>query len=248
MENLMLVSSLTDSSFNDAADSMPTDSVYEVTQMFLGQPVANMTTLFMLLAHFVINMLFITIIVQCFYYPKSKRRDYYFTYELIAVCIFMLIFLMGGVKMKVGVALGLFAIFGIIRYRTESVPIREMTYLFLIIALSALNGLSSSLSWAEILLANLLVMGAVWFCESRRLATHYSCKFVKYDNIDLIVPERLQEMIQDLEKRIGLKVARVEIGSVDLLKDCALIKIYYQDDAVIENTADSLTDMPKMYE
>ena len=244
----MLVSTLTDNSLGDAADSMPTDSISAATQMFLGQPVANIPALLMLLAHFVLNMLVVTILVQCLYYPKSKRRDYYFTYELISVCIFMLIFLMGGVKMKVGVALGLFAIFGIIRYRTESVPIREMTYLFLVIALSALNGLSSSLSWAEVVLANLLVMIAVWFCESRRLVAHYSCKYVKYDNINLILPEKRDEMIADLQKRIGLKIYRVEIGSIDLLKDCALIKVYYEDDAIVENTAESLADLPKMYD
>jgi hypothetical protein len=248
MENLMLVSTLTDNSLSDAADSMPTDSICAATHMFLGQPIVNVSALLMLLTHFALNMLVVTLIVQCFYYPKSKRRDYYFTYELISVCIFMLIFLMGGVKMKVGVALGLFAIFGIIRYRTESVPIREMTYLFLVIALSALNGLSLSLSWAEIVGANLLVIIAVWICESRRLVTHYSCKFVKYDNIDLILPEKRDEMIADLQKRIGLKIYRVEVGSIDLLKDCALIKVYYEDNAIMENTAESLTNLPKMYD
>lgn len=232
-------------------DELLSDSVDVATQqipMFLGQPVANMTALWFLLLHFILSMAVVTLIVQCFYYPKSKRRDYYFTYELISVCIFMLIFLMGGVKMKVGVALGLFAIFGIIRYRTESVPIREMTYLFLVIALSALNGLSSSLSWAEIVAADMLVVIAVWICESKRLVAHYSCKYVKYDNINLILPEKRQEMIEDLERRIGLKIYRVEVGSIDLLKDCALVKVYYEDHEITENSVDRETKLPRMYE
>lgn|SRR5574344_704657 len=217
--------------------------------MFLGQPIMNVPGILMLLVHFLLNMAVIFVIVHCLYYPKSRRRDYYFTYMLIAVCIFMLIFLMGGVKMKVGVALGLFAIFGIIRYRTESVPIREMTYLFLVIALSALNGLSSSLSWIEIVVADVLVIIAVWICESHKLVSHnLACKFVKYDNINLILPEKRDEMIADLEKRTGLKISRVEIGSIDLLKDAALIKIFYENNEDIENSIDATSKMPKIYE
>ena len=104
-----------------------------------------------LLVRFLLNTVVIGLIVRVFYYPKSKRRDYFFTFLLIAISVFLLIFLMGGVKLKIGFALGLFAIFGIIRYRTESVPIREMTYLFLIIAVSAINGLATSISYAELL-------------------------------------------------------------------------------------------------
>ena len=103
-----------------------------------------------LLLRFLLNVVVISFIVRVFYYPKSKRRDYFVTFILIAISIFLIIYLMGGVKLKTGVALGLFAIFGIIRYRTESVPIREMTYLFLIIAVSTINALDSSISYVEL--------------------------------------------------------------------------------------------------
>lgn|SRR5574344_176835 len=232
-------------------DELANDSIDMVTQAssyFLGQPVFNFSALYLLLAHFVVTMAVVMVIVHFMYYPKSKRRDYYFTYVLISVCIFMLIFLMGGVKMKVGVALGLFAIFGIIRYRTESVPIREMTYLFLVIALSALNGLSSSLSWVEILSANVLTILAVWLCESHKFASNYSCKYVKYDNINLILPAKRQEMMEDLKNRTGLKIYRVEVGSIDFLKDCALVKIYYEDNDHVENSVDNEYKLPKMYD
>ena len=148
-----------------------------------------------------INVVTIGIIVHAFYYPKAKRRDYYFTFSIIGVSIFMLIYLMGGVKLKIGFALGLFAIFGIIKYRTEQVPIREMTYMFVIIAVAAINGLATSVSYFEL------------------LGTHL---------IFIIAHGREDELKADLEKRLGLKIIRVEVGNVDFLKDSAIIKIYYE--------------------
>lgn len=214
----------------------------------LGQPLMDMNGLSLLLTHFVINILMTFVIVQYLYYPKSRRRDYYFTFILMSMCIFMLVFLLSGVKMKVGVALSLFAIFGIIRYRTEGIPIREMTYLFVVITLSAVNGLSSTLSWVEIAAANLLILIAVALIESYKLVGHYSTKYVKYDNISLILPSRREEMIADLEKRTGLNIKRVEIGSIDFLVDSALVKVYYEDNAEEHDGAEGLTKLPKLYE
>ena len=160
-----------------------------------------------------INVVTIGIIVHAFYYPKAKRRDYYFTFSIIGVSIFMLIYLMGGVKLKIGFALGLFAIFGIIKYRTEQVPIREMTYMFVIIAVAAINGLATSVSYFELLGTNLIFIIA---------------KLIKYDNVKLVAHGREDELKADLEKRLGLKIIRVEVGNVDFLKDSAIIKIYYE--------------------
>ena len=201
-----------------------------------------------LLIRFLLNMAVVLVLIHFFYYPKSRRRDYCFTFTLIAVSIFLLIFLMGGVKLKIGFALGLFAIFGIIRYRTESVPIREMTYLFLIIALSAINGLAGSVSYAEIAATNLLFIFATWLCESNRWLKHVSCKFIKYDKIELIKPERYNDMLADLKARTGLDILRVEVGSIDFLKDAALVKIYYEDDGIELNCTDTVTKLPKEYE
>ncbi len=113
-------------------------------------PVANAGDMGALLLRFLFNSVFIWIIIQKLYYPKSQRRDYYFTFALISVSIFFLIYLLGSVKIKVGFALGLFAIFGIIRYRTESMSVREMTYLFVIIAVSVINALAVTLSYGEL--------------------------------------------------------------------------------------------------
>ena len=198
-----------------------------------------------LLIRFVLNTLVIGIIVRGFYYPKSKRRDYFFTFLLIAISVFLLIFLMGGVKLKIGFALGLFAIFGIIRYRTESVPIREMTYLFLIIAVSAINGLATSISYVELLATNLLFIGSIWACESNHWVKHVASKLVMYDNVALITPDKEAELIEDLKKRTGLDILRVEVGAIDFSKDTAMVKIYYEPLTNEVNSINHVGRLPK---
>ena len=193
---------------------------------------------------FFLNLAVCWIIVGVFYYRKSRRRDYFFTFMVFSTAMLMLLYIMGNVEVGVGLTLGLFAIFGVIRYRTETVPIREMTYLFVIIALAAMNGLAPLYRLAEAtgahphyaldrgallvtLLSNLLVVALIWVLESEKLLHHTSTKLVLYDRIDLIVPERRAELIEDLEKRVGVKVDNVEIGHVDFLRDAAFIKIFY---------------------
>ena len=175
-----------------------------------------------------INVVTIGIIVHAFYYPKAKRRDYYFTFSIIGVSIFLLIYLMGGVKLKIGFALGLFAIFGIIKYRTEQVPIREMTYMFVIIAVAAINGLATSVSYFELLGTNLIFIIALAICENTKWMKHVPSKLIKYDNVKLVAHGKEDELKADLEKRLGLKIIRIEVGNVDFLKDSAIIKIYYE--------------------
>jgi len=194
---------------------------------------------------FVINLLICWILVQFFYYKKSRRRDYYFTFMVFSSAMLTLLYIMGNVDVGVGLTLGLFAIFGVIRYRTETVPIREMTYLFVIIALAAVNGLAPlytvvgvstptphyALSWGNVgvmALVNLVIVVLVWVLESENFVKHTTTKLVLYDRIELIVPEKREELIEDLQKRLGVKVDNVEIGHVDFLKDSAFIKVYYR--------------------
>ena len=182
-----------------------------------------------LLIAFLINLVSIMIVVRGLYYPKCKRGEFFFTYILIAISTFMLIYVLGDVKLKAGIALGLFAIFSIIRYRTEQVAIREMTYLFIIIAISAINGLTvSELSYGEVLIINALFIISIWLCESKLFLNHYSYKVIKYDNVNLISEDKREELIADLEKRTGLKIEKVEVGSIDFLKDAAIVKMYYR--------------------
>ena len=205
-----------------------------------------------LLLAFLINLVAIMIIVRWLYYPKCKRGEFFFTYILIAISTFMLIYVLGDVKLKAGIALGLFAMFSIIRYRTEQIAIREMTYLFIIIALSAINGLTiSELSLGEVIVINALFILAIIICESKLLISHYSYKVIKYDNIGLITPDKRNELIADLEKRTGLKVIKVEVGAIDFLKDAAIVKMYYKSSEAnnsVDTTLKTPTDEYKLKE
>lgn len=192
---------------------------------------------------FFLNFVVVGALIHLFYYPKSKRRDYYFTFMLVNICIFVLIFLLGGVKIKVGFALGIFAIFGIIRYRTETLPVREMTYLFAITALSVINALAP-LSWTLVIIDTIILL-VTWILESEKWLEHTSCKLVLYDKIDLIVPEKYEEMLADLKKRTGLNIVRVEVGHVDFLKDAAMLKVYYESPERQVNSVDKLVKFPK---
>ena len=197
-----------------------------------------------LLLAFLINLIAILIVVRCLYYPKCKRGEFFFTYVLIAISTFMLIYVLGDVKLKAGIALGLFAIFSIIRYRTEQIAIREMTYLFIIIALSAINGLTiSELSIGEVIIINILFILTTWVCETKLLISHYSYKVIKYDNVNLITPDKREELIADLEKRTGLKVIKVEVGAIDFLKDAAIVKMYYKSNEA-NNSVDTTLKTP----
>lgn len=199
-----------------------------------------------MVGRFAFNTLMVWIMIHRLYYPKSKRRDYYFTFMLISISIFMMLYLLGGVKLKVGFALGLFAIFGIIRYRTESMPVREMTYLFSIISMSVINALSVTISYAELLFCNLIFLTAVWLFESYILLKHVSSKLIQYDRIALITPDKREELLEDLRQRTGLKILKVEIGALDFLRDMAIIKIYYEDNEYENNSEISnITKIPK---
>ena len=178
-----------------------------------------------------INLITVWVVVHFFYYPKGRRRDYYFTFIMLSVSIFMLIALLlqDSADMGIGAALGLFAIFGIIRYRTESVPIREMTYLFFLVALSVLNGKSDNLTLLEQIIVNAAFVVCVWICENFLTHSNEGCKFVKYDNIELIKPKRYDELKADLEERLGLKIIRVEVGAVDFLTDMTMLRVFYLD-------------------
>ena len=132
-------------------------------------------------------------------------------------------------KVKIGFALGLFAIFGILRYRTETIPVREMTYMFSVICLSVINALADSMSFAELAVPNLSIAVLIWLFETFVLRANLASKLILYDRIDLITPERREELLEDLHKRLGLKITKVKVGSVDFLKDTAILKIEYEN-------------------
>ena len=183
---------------------------------------------YLLLLRLTINMVFITILIRFLYYEKTKRKDYLFTYYLIGTITFFLCFGLKKLDIDTGMGLGLFAIFGIIRYRTDAIEIKEMTYLFLIIGLSVVNALASNkLSIAEMALINVFMVILTYILEFVWLMKHETRKTITYERIDLIKPESAEEMKKDLEKRTGLNLNRIEIGKIDFLNDTAQVRVYY---------------------
>lgn len=204
---------------------------------FFNMKLINVSDFFELVVRFFFNLLILFILVRTLYFSKTKRKDYLFTYYLIGSVVFLICFMLSSVKLQLGFALGLFAIFGIIRYRTTQISIREMTYLFVVISLSVINALiNKKVSYAEALFANLIILGLVCVIEKVINYRHESVKLIYYDKIDLIVPEKKDELIADLKKRTGLEIHRIEIGRINFLQDSARIMVYYYADCI--NSAD----------
>ena len=180
------------------------------------------------------------IIVNFLYFKKAKRRDFFFTFMIISVAIFFLVYLMMGMdrgKATMGVGLGLFGIFSIMRYRTDAMPVREMTYLFVVVCLSVVHAMADTLGvnaagvlvgtpLVELLVIDVIVILSIVIFE-RSLKVQAS-KLVQYDRIDLIKPERREELKADLEARLGLKVVSVRVGAVDFLRDMTVLRVYYE--------------------
>ncbi|MBP3763281.1 MAG: DUF4956 domain-containing protein [Bacteroidales bacterium] len=208
---------------------------------FLGIPLFDGPNLWNLLLRFAFNLLVCWVITHCFYYRKSRRRDYYFTFLLFSVVIYLLLFSLQNLSIEIGFALGLFAIFGMIRYRTTTVPVREMTYLFVIIGVSIINGFSMASSYATLLAANLLVILVCWLLESLGLGQREATKIILYEKIDLIHPDRRSELLADLRRRTGLDILGVQVGSINFLKDTAYLKVTYRPDDELPNDIDMVT-------
>lgn len=194
---------------------------------------------------FLFNLLVTWLIVYCIYYRFSRRRDYYVTYMLFSSGMFVLLWLMQILDIQTGFVLGLFAIFGMIRYRTETVPIREMNYMFLIIAVSVINSLSlkaDGLAWYLLIFANVVIILLALGFEAWQVRKRTSTKIILYEKIENIKPANRAALIADLEERTGLKVLDVEIGHIDFLRDVAYIKVTYPlEKGKVSNSIDQIT-------
>ena len=185
--------------------------------------------------NFLISTVMVWIMVHFLYYGKSKRRDFYFTFMLIGIVIYFLVYFMIFVledlkgKTGIGIGIGLFGIFSIMRYRTDAMPVREMTYLFSIICMAVINALGTEISLIEMLIPNVIIVGAVALCEAFLLRSKQATKLIQYDRVALIKPECREQLKADLEERTGLTIDNLEVGAIDYLRDTAIIKIYYHD-------------------
>jgi hypothetical protein len=223
------------------------DQLMEVTQEDKFKPlggvkIVDWEDLLGMVIRLSLHLAFIFLLVRVIYYPIAKRKDFLFTYFLFSISIFLMCFLLESVKLEMGFALGLFAVFGIIRYRTDAIPIKEMTYLFIIIGMSVMNALiNKKISLAELTFANLSIIALTYGLEKVWLLRHESQKIIVYERIDLIVASKRAEMILDIETRTGIKINRIEIGKLDFLRDTALVKIYFYEDQQPGQMDESLT-------
>ena len=182
-----------------------------------------------MIIRFLLNLFFLTAVVKFIYYKRSQKKEYLFTFYLIGIVVFFLCFTLKKYELDLGMALGLFAIFGILRYRTLPLEVREMTYLFVVIGIAVMNGLSNKkMSYAEIIAANSIIVLALYVLERYWAKTEVFSKEVLYETIENIRPENHEKLKEDLEKRLGVTVTNFEIGNVNFLRDVAKITVHYK--------------------
>ena len=225
---MILETSILADSLSNAAFDLSGLEVWEEQTRFLGIKLINTIDLLELLLRFVFNTLVVILVVQKLYARNSRRRDFYFSYLAISVIVFLMCFLLNNVKLELGFALGLFAIFGIIRYRTDTIPIKEMTYLFIVIGISVLNALSNKkVSYTELVFTNSAILLGLWILEKRlELKQEGSMKLV-YENIDNIHLDKQELLLEDLKARTGIEIKRYEISKIDFLRDIAELTLYF---------------------
>lgn len=195
---------------------------------FFDIKLMNAEDFWQLVFRFAFNLLVTFVIVFFIYAKNSRRKDFYFSYFAIGTTIFTLCFLLESVKLELGFALGLFAIFGIIRYRTDTIPIKEMTYLFVIIGISVINALSGKkVSYIELIFVNLAIIATMWILEKILMLRQEVCLNITYEKIENIHLKNKDELLKDLEERTGVKVKRVEIQEINFMRDVAKIKIFH---------------------
>lgn len=181
-----------------------------------------------LVFRFGLNLLITFIIVYMLYAKRSRRKDFIFSYFAISVTVFTLCFLLESVKLELGFALGLFAIFGIIRYRTDAIPIKEMTYLFVVIGISVINALSNKkVSYTELLFTNMIIVATMWALEKILNLRQEELLLITYEKVENLHTIKKEELIRDLEERTGLRIKRIEIQEINFLRDIAKINVFH---------------------
>lgn len=184
-----------------------------------------------LVSKFALDAIVVFVLIRLIYYPVHRKKENLFTYFVFNLLIFFLCILMNNVKLSIGFGFGLFAIFSVIRYRTEQVEIKDMTYLFAVITIAVINSLAGKkISWAELIFANGMILLLVYLLEQVWLTRHEAMRQLVYERIELIKPAQRAALYADLEARLGIRVSRVEVGRIDLLRDTAQLRVFYFED------------------
>jgi hypothetical protein len=189
---------------------------------------------------FALNALVIFLLVRIIYYPRHRNKDFLFSFFLFNIINFIICYLLSSATIKIGFAFGLFAIFSIIRYRSVSVPIREMAYLLTSVTIGILNALSSlDTGLPELLISNGVLLLLTFVLDRKVTLPHENSQMVIYEKIELIKPENRNQLIEDLKLRTGLPIHRIEIGRIDLMRDSAKIRIFYLSEESQSSSFDS---------
>jgi hypothetical protein len=184
-----------------------------------------------LLFKFTLDVVVLFILIRVIYYNIHRKKDHLFTYFLFNILIFFLCVLLNNVKLSTGFAFGLFAVFSVLRYRTEQISIKDMTYLFAVIALAVINALvSKKISLSELLFTDGMILLVTYALEHLWLTRHEAMRFVNYEKVDLIRPENREALHADLKQRLGISVSRIEVGKIDLLRDTVQLRVFYFED------------------
>jgi hypothetical protein len=182
-----------------------------------------------------IDMVTIFILIRLIYYPLYRQREFFFMFAIFNMIIFFISFLLNKVDLSMGAAFGLFAVFSMLRYRTESISIKDMTYLFLCIAIGLVTAVTkikdSPDNFEYVFLAGLMagILLITYLLESNVFGKKESSRLIVYENIELIRSNRHEELLNDIRTRTGINVHRVSVQRINFLKDSAQIKIYYYE-------------------
>jgi hypothetical protein len=187
-----------------------------------------MPTYIELLLGFIANLFVVVVIVRLIYYPKRRNQNYIFAFFALNTIVYFVMGLLSSFDIGLGAGFGLFAIFSILRYRTDTIPIREMTYLFVLIALPTANSILIKNSlFDEFFISNLFVVSVLYVLEGGWGFQYETYKLITYERIELIRPENWDLLLQDLRERTGFPITRVEIGNLNFLRDSVEIKVFY---------------------
>lgn len=205
-----------------------TEAPIESIRLF-GIKLINPTDFWELLLRFGLNLIITVILIRVIYFKSNKRTDYFFIYFLMNTIIFLICIMLKNVTLELGFALGLFAIFGIIRYRTDPIPIKEMTYLFLVVGIAIINSLANKkVSYAELVLTNGIILILTWYLENRWMKKQLTTMRINYEKIELVHPDKEAELLADLRERTGLDVRNVRVERMSFLRDTARLSISYK--------------------
>ncbi|MCX7728034.1 MAG: DUF4956 domain-containing protein [Bacteroidia bacterium] len=186
----------------------------------------KITTKFLI--RLLIDVLMLFILIRFIYYPRYKNKAFFLPFTVFNLIIFLITYLLNKVDLSLGAAFGLFAIFGIMRYRSEDISIKNLTYLFMVIAIGLLSAIAKG-SWEEILFYNIIILIATYVLEAGIVIKPENTKVIIYDNTALLSPDKRNELIDDLKQKTGYNIKKVEIERIDYLRDSAVLRVYFEE-------------------